>query len=223
MKKMNATKAASLVLGLVLCVGVFASQSHADTFNKKTNLTFSQAVEVPGQVLPAGKYTLTVLDSPGSRNIVQIWNADKTQLITTILAIPNYRLRPTSQTVIEFHERPSASPQALKAWFYPGDHFGIEFVYPKKEAIRIAQAANEVVPAEAEELTTSTLETVPLIAITAEQKEEPIAEAFQTAPESVTVAQELPKTASQAPMFALLGLVCLVAGLGVKRFAVKTL
>jgi hypothetical protein len=103
MKTMNKSKASSLALGLVLFAAALASSTQADTFNKKTNLTFSHPVEVPGQVLPAGKYTLTVLDSQGTRNIVQIWNGEKTELIATILAIPNYRLRSTSQTVITFH------------------------------------------------------------------------------------------------------------------------
>jgi hypothetical protein len=36
------------------------------------------------------------------------------------MPIPNYRLRPTGQTVAKFAERP-AGPKVLKAWFYPGN------------------------------------------------------------------------------------------------------
>ena len=225
---MKASKVVSLVLGLIVFAGVVAIQAQAQTFNKRTTVTFNQPVAVPGQVLPAGTYTFTILDSFGIRNIVQIWNEDKTNLIATILAIPNYRLEPTGETVIEFSERPANQPQALKAWFYPGHGHGIEFVYPKREAIQIAQASNEVVPAEAVEPTPSTLKTVPLIAVTPEQKEEPIAEAIQTTPaaktaEPVAVAQELPKTASPTPLIALLGVLSLAIGLGIRRFAPKTL
>jgi hypothetical protein len=225
---MKASKVVSLVLGLIVFAGVVAIQAQAQTFNKKTTVTFNQPVAVPGQVLPAGTYTFTILDSFGIRNIVQIWNEDKTNLIATILAIPNYRLEPTGETVIEFSERPANQPQALKAWFYPGHGHGIEFVYPKREAIQIAQASNEVVPAEAVEPTPSTLKTVPLIAVTPEQKEEPIAEAIQTTPaaktaEPVAVAKELPRTASLTPLIALLGALSLAIGLGIRRFAPKTL
>jgi hypothetical protein len=225
---MKASKVVSLVLGLIVFAGVVAIQAQAQTFNKRTTVTFNQPVAVPGQVLPAGTYTFTILDSFGIRNIVQIWNEDKTNLIATILAIPNYRLEPTGETVIEFSERPANQPQALKAWFYPGHGHGIEFVYPKKEAIQIAQASNEVVPAEAVEPTPSTLKTVPLIAVTPEQKEEPIAEAIQTTPaaktaEPVAVAKELPRTASLTPLIALLGALSLGIGLGIRRFAPKTL
>ena len=51
--------------------------------------------------------------------------------MTTILAIPNYRLQPTGKTVFTFWETPPGQPKALRAWFYPGDNFGQEFAYPK--------------------------------------------------------------------------------------------
>jgi hypothetical protein len=35
------------------------------------------------------------MDSPADRHIVQVSNADGTQIITTILAIDDYRLQPT--------------------------------------------------------------------------------------------------------------------------------
>ncbi len=31
--------------------------------------------------------------------------------------------------ILQLEERPSGQPEALKAWFYPGDNFGVEFVY----------------------------------------------------------------------------------------------
>lgn len=162
------------------------------------------------------------------RHIVQIWNEDGTQLITTILAIPNYRLEPTEETVIKFHERPGDSPEALRAWFYPGDNFGQEFVYPKRRAIQLAQASNEIVPAETVEPTESTLKTVPLVAITPDKKEEPITEAIQVLPlqhpeektsAPVTVAKELPKTATPIPLIGVMGLISIGLAFGLKLLA----
>lgn len=209
-----------------MLAGLMAIQTQAQTFNKRTTVTFNEPVEVPGQVLPAGTYTFTILNSYGIRNIVQIWNADKTKLITTILAIPNYRLEVTEETVMKFRERPANQPQALKAWFYPGHGYGIEFVYPRQEAIQIAEATNEVVPAEVGELTLSTIKTIPLIALTPGQKEEPIAKAFQTAPtgaaktsDQVEVAKVLPKTASITPLLGLLGIIFTFMGFGLRRLA----
>ncbi len=218
---MKTRRAVLLVLGMLLSCAI-ASQIHAQTFNKRTKVTFSQPVAVPGKILSAGSYTFTIHDSLGSRNIVQIWNEDKTQLITTILAIPNYRLEPTEETVIEFSERPTGRPQAVKAWFYPGHSYGIEFVYPKEEAVQIAEASNEVVPAETVEPTPSTLRSVPLMAVTPKGEEEPIAEAFPPeAEQPKEVAQELPRTASPLPLIALFGASSLFVGFGLRRFAAK--
>jgi hypothetical protein len=37
-------------------------------------MRFSQPVEVPGAVLPAATYWFKLLDSPDTRNVVQIFN-----------------------------------------------------------------------------------------------------------------------------------------------------
>jgi len=66
----------------------------ADEENKAIKLTFSESVEVPGQVLSAGTYWFTLADSESDRNIVQMWNADRTRLVATVLAIPDYGCSP---------------------------------------------------------------------------------------------------------------------------------
>jgi LPXTG-motif cell wall-anchored protein len=212
-------------LALTLLVGMFLNPVRADQWNKKTVLTFSQPIEIPGKVLPAGTYIFKLLDSNSWRHIVQIWNEDGTELITTILAIPNYRLEPTGDTVVKFRERPGDSPEALRAWFYPGDLFGQEFVYPKTRAIQLAQASNVIVPAEMVEPTESTLKTVPLVAITPEKKEEPVTEAIQVLPyhkpepAPMTEAKELPKTGSAIPLIGLLGVAFIGLAFGLKLLA----
>jgi len=208
------------LLGLLLS-GAIASHIQAQTFNKQTKITFSGPVAVPGKVLTAGKYTFTILDSFGNREVVQIWNADKTELITTILAIPNALLKPADETIIEFHERPADRPIAIKAWFYPGHSHGIEFVYPKEEAVQLAKVENEPVPAEETLPTPSTMKTVPLVAVTPQGEEEPVAQAFPPAEPTKKVA-ELPRTASPLPLIGLFGATCLLFGFGLRRFATKT-
>ncbi len=130
-----------IALGMAL-----APRMNADTWDQLTKVTFSQPVEIPGQVLPAGTYWLKLLDSPSDRNIVQIYNADKSRQIAMIMAIPDYRLKPTDKTVITFDERASNSPEAVKAWFYPGDNYGQEFVYPKPRAVQLAKLVKQPVP-----------------------------------------------------------------------------
>src|SRR5208337_1948553 len=83
-----------------------------------------------------------ILDSQSDRHIVQIFNKDETQVFATILAIPNYRLKVTDRTVVTFRERPAGEPEALRAWFYAGENFGEEFVYPKARAVELAKETN---------------------------------------------------------------------------------
>src|SRR3954468_16118201 len=118
----------------------------ADQWNKKTILTVNEPIQVPGRVLEPGQYVMRLLDSPSNRHIVQIFDKDEQHLITTVLAIPNYRLQPTGSTQFGFWETPVGQPKALRSWFYPGDNFGQEFAYPKDQAMQIAANVNQPVP-----------------------------------------------------------------------------
>jgi hypothetical protein len=134
--------AAASCLGLLTVV----PSALADQWNKKTILTVNEPIAVPGKVLQPGKYVMKLMDSPSNRHIVQIFNEREDQLQTTVLAIPNYRLRPTGDTEFQWWETPAEQPKAMRAWFYPGDNFGQEFAYPKTEAVAIAARTSENVP-----------------------------------------------------------------------------
>jgi len=103
----------------------------ADDWNKKTVVTFTDSIEIPGQVLPAGTYVFKLANGIADRHIVEIWTGDESQLLATILTIPDYRPDTPNKTVFEYDERPGDSPMALHAWFFPGDRTGQEFVYPQ--------------------------------------------------------------------------------------------
>src|SRR5580658_4605862 len=136
------------VFGLALLGAVLPTAAKADDWDRKTVMTFSGPVEIPGVhlkgwgVLPAGTYVFKILNSQSDRHIVQIFSKDETQVIATILAIPNYRLKATGKTVVTFRERPAGEPEALRAWFFPGENFGQEFVYPKARAVELAKETN---------------------------------------------------------------------------------
>ena len=219
-------------LGIGLCLTVLCvtatQKSTADPMNHKTVITFSGPVEVPGvgqHLLPAGTYVFKLLDSPGDRHIVQIFNEDETHVYTTILAIPNYRLKVTGKTVITFRERPAGEPEALRAWFYPGQDWGEEFVYEKPRAIELAKESNVTIlstPVSFADAKVDVLNSVPLEAVnpagetvdTAMVVEMPPAHAAQAAPGSVAYeSASLPKTASPLPLVGLAGLLALAGGL----------
>src|SRR3984885_540069 len=115
----------------------------ADEHDKKTTVTISAPVEIPGKVLLPGTYVFKLLGSNSNRNIVQIFDQDQKKLFATILAVPDYRLNPPDKPLILFEERPANTPMAVKAWFYPNDTYGEEFVYPHKQAAVIAKRTNQ--------------------------------------------------------------------------------
>lgn len=220
---MRVLKIALVVLTILVIAGAVAVPAQAQRWDKDTQVTINHPVEIPGRVLDAGTYRLRVLGLSTARNVIQVWNADGTNVIATVLCIPDYRLEPTGDTVLEFHERRAGSPPALRAWFYPGENYGHEFVYPKLRAVELAQVTHETVPATAVEPTEQTMKTVPLVAETPEQKEVPIEKAIQTTPRRelaqampapAPVEKQLPKTASLTPLIGLLGLAAIGFGLG---------
>ena len=122
-----------------------APGARADEWNKKTFLTFSGPVSVPGATLPAGTYTFKLADLSGNRHVVQIFDKDEKKIYTTLMAIPNQRMEPSDKPVVMFAETPAGIPAAVKVWYYPGETIGNEFVYPKKQAIAIAKATHSTV------------------------------------------------------------------------------
>lgn len=140
-------------------VALLLPGAYADEWNKKTVFTFSGPVELPGQVLSAGTYVFKLADSQSDRNIVQVFNKNEDHLYGTYLTVPDYRMRPTGKPVVMFEERTAGAPQAVKAWFYPGDLYGNEFVYPKTKAVELARNTKQSVPSMPDEMAANTKST----------------------------------------------------------------
>jgi hypothetical protein len=220
-------------LSIAVLFAVAAPSGMADDWNRKTVVTFSGPVEVPGvgqHNLPAGTYVFKIVDSQADRHIVQIFNKDETQVLTTILAIPNYRLKTTDKTVITFRERPAGQPEAVRAWFYPGHSWGEEFVYAKTRAIELARETNAPVLSTPVELATApveTLKTAPIEAVAPSGDPVELAQVVEAPPvadEPVTVATAapLPKTASTLPLIGLIGLLTVGAGFALSAFSKRS-
>jgi hypothetical protein len=238
MKNITTIAVASLIAACV----TLPSRLKADEWDKLTTLTFSAPVEIPGQVLPAGTYVFKLLDSQSNRNIVQIFNSKQTKLYATILAIPDYHLKPADKTVVTFEERAANSPEAIQAWFYPGDNYGQLFVYPKERAVQLAQTNNRPVPSMPATFVANTqqpakastephivaLKQAPVKAQRPAGEEVEVAQVFLTPPTLIAQATspapqgqtELPSTASPLASIALGGLIIGCCGL-VLRFASK--
>jgi hypothetical protein len=230
---MNRFKIMATIFCVSLMALVFSPRVEADGWNKKTVVTFGQPVEIPGGiVLPAGTYVFKLLGSMSDRHIVQIFNRDQTHIYATILAIPNYRLQVTDRTVMTFGERWAGSPQAIRAWFYPGDNSGQEFVYPKRRAVELAKVTSLPVLAMPSELESEipkpvtsvsdepvvALKEAPLTAVKPTGEEVEITQVVMPPPaqtrdtDTRQHVELLPQTASHLPLWGLIGLLSLCTG-----------
>jgi hypothetical protein len=150
---MRFVKAICCAAALTACL---APGARADEWNKKTILTFSGPVQIPGATLPAGTYVFKLADLQSNRHVVQVFDKDEKKIYGTILAIPDQKLDPSDKPVVMFAERPAGTAQAVKAWFYPGETIGNEFVYPKDQAVKIARETHQSVLSMDETPATST-------------------------------------------------------------------
>jgi hypothetical protein len=219
------------------CISVaLAPTMRADQWNKKTIMTVNETIEMPScctpdhtVTLPPGTYVMVLVDSLSDRHIVRVFDKTETHVITTILAIPNYRLEVTGKTVFQYWEVPAGQPKAMRAWFYPGDNFGQEFAYHKRTAAQIAAYVKVPVPAiEVDTTVAEDLKTAPLVAVDETGKASELAQAtpppqpavvlesVQTADRKEPTAVALPHTASSLPLLGLTGLgsLALFAALG---------
>src|SRR5215475_3470694 len=112
-------------------------------WNKKSTLTAEAPVEFPGIVLEPGVYVVRLKDSGERRSSVQITNQDESQVLATLVAIPDHRLRPDDNSEFVYHEMNGKGPAAVRSWFYTGDLVGLEFVYPEIRAREIAKTTND--------------------------------------------------------------------------------
>jgi hypothetical protein len=128
---------------VALTAGVLAAQGVNP--DRSTFVTVSGPVSLPGVTLPAGTYLFRLADTQASRNVVQIFDRDRTKIFATLIAIPATRNEPSDESVITFKETPSDRPPAIHYWYYAGETSGQEFAYPKSQAMQIASASGESV------------------------------------------------------------------------------
>jgi LPXTG-motif cell wall-anchored protein len=209
-----------LLLGLFLAGAGSALAADDSSWNSALHL--AQATEIPGKMLEPGDYVVRVLDTKQPRKIVQFTNADGTKVIATVMAVPDYKVKAVQNVEFTYFQRAEGAPMALKEWFYVGNNYGVEFVYPKNEAYKIAQSTHETVvmtPSESSEEVRQ---------VTPEQKEEPyevrkVEETPAPTPAPTTVAEntapkQLPQTGSELPATALAGMLLLAGAATMRLF-----
>jgi hypothetical protein len=111
----------------------------------RTFFTFSGPVELPGVALPPGKYLFRVVNPTTSGNVVQVLDADGKQVYGLFFTFAAERMTPATKPEVWFMETAAGTPPPIKAWWYPGETLGREFIYPKEQARRLAKGASEPV------------------------------------------------------------------------------
>jgi hypothetical protein len=129
-------------------------------------------------------------DATTGKNVMQVLAKDSTnKTYGLFMTISAQRPRPSDEAELRFMETPAGTPAAVKTWWYPGNTIGREFIYPKSQARRLAQATNTtVLTTHAENVTTDQMKTADLayISPTGQETEatdqELVAAAGNTAP-----------------------------------------
>jgi hypothetical protein len=140
----NLLKSIAILSCLALFCMVFTPAAQASLWNQATKLHFNEPIEVPGVVLPAGTYWFVLESNQTDRNLVEILNAQRTRLYTTVTTIPALRRHEPGRTEVVFAERRS-QPDALWKWYYPGLQTGHQFLYPGHEQKNLRRDEKEVV------------------------------------------------------------------------------
>jgi len=238
MKRLTAVAAAFC---LMFIASVFTPPANAQLLStnangdRKTVITFSDAVEIPGgKVLQPGTYMFKLLNQDEGRWVVQIFDKDMKHIYATVMTVQDYRNRPTNKPVITFAERAAGEPPAVKEWFFPGEQFGREFVYGRKRAIEIAKQTSQpvlstptetaIIPDETvTETQTAEFAKTPVTAYSStgeEVKPDTFVQTEQPAPTPAPVAAApvtetpLPHTASSLPLIGLIGFFAMIGAFG---------
>ena len=218
---------------LIFIASIATPPANAQNGDRKTVVTFSEPVEIPGgTILPAGTYFFKLLNQDSGRWVVQIFDKNQTHTYATLITVQDFRYHPTDKPVMTFAERPDGAPPAIKEWFFPGENFGREFVYGRNRALQLAKQVNEPVLSMPGETAASinapeqaqTFAQTPVTAYTPAGEEVAPATVVQTQPETQTTAPvttpapttdlPLPKTASSDPAIGLIGLLAMVVAVG---------
>jgi len=102
-----------IIVGLIIACGLFyVLAAQADESDQATTVTFNQPVQIPGQLLPAGTYVFRLTNYDAARNVVQIFNSDRTHVIATLDTIATDRQEPTGHPVITLAEQGAGKPSS---------------------------------------------------------------------------------------------------------------
>ena len=142
------TRKTFITLGLALASVIVMPAARADDYNQAIKITVNRSVQIPGHVLPAGTYWFVLEDFIANREVVEIFNSDRSILYARIETIVTERTEPSEKTAMILADRGTMQPEAIVSWVYPGRTFGHQFVYPKQEEQELARDKHQAIAAD---------------------------------------------------------------------------
>ncbi|MBI4266573.1 MAG: hypothetical protein HY657_19565 [Acidobacteria bacterium] len=124
-RKSIVTACAAVAAGLVMAGSIQA----LEPVSQINHLTFSQAVALPGVVLPPGTYTFQAGPDGRSPELVIVRTRDGKGLF---LGLTRQVSRPAgmpSSRTVTFGEAAAGEPTPIAAWFLVGSSTGHQFLY----------------------------------------------------------------------------------------------
>jgi hypothetical protein len=232
---MTIKKIFAMACGIGALVMLTTAIAVAQPNDKRTVFTFNRPISLPGVTLPAGEYIFRLADSDRNWKVIHVSSVDGKKHYAMLFSISDERLEPSSQPEVRFMESAKGQPSAVKAWWYPNERTGYEFIYPKEQARRLAQSIVEPVLTTREETKKpEETKTAELTRLAPSGQEAPVAAtpspaaptgpgqtgvlAATPTPESVVARNELPRTASNLPLVGLIGILALAGAAGLKLF-----
>ncbi len=214
---------------LAVVAAAVAGPARGDTFDKQTIFTFNRPISLPGVTLPAGDYLFRIVDTTTSRKVIQVLSSDGKTPYAMLHSIPDRRLEASDKAEVRFMETAKGQPSAVKAWWYPNEQIGYEFIYPKDQARKLAQETHQ--PVLTTKVETKTVEETKVtelariaptgeeVAVPAVPEPEPVVAAPIPQPPAVAETRtELPVTATPIPTFGFIGLLALALAAGLQAW-----
>ena len=197
----------TLLVGAGFLTPVATGQS-----NETSILEVTEPLDVGGTIIQPGTYRIKVVPLLENRNMLQVRSEDLTKVVATVLSINHPRVEGRPDTHYVYYPAVAGLPKALRTW-YPANvgSGGHDVVYPHDRAIELASRVNEPVPAyeaagPVPEEQMKTIEVKPVYETKTAIAEAPV----PPPPPPVRLAEnKLPRTASELPLVAGLGLLAL--------------
>ena len=216
-------------LALLFLAGLTSLPARADDQGKTAKIELKSPVQIPGTTLKAGTYVFKLSSSESGWNVIQVYNADQSSLITTVLAYPNPKLQRTGDAqVLMYAHAPRSGIHVMKGWFFDGDNEAQEWAYPNTVAEKIGKANRDRIPTTGtEDVYPSSLPkaaeswTPPVTTASNDNAQNENTVASTTTPETAH-ARKLPRTASSAPLAGLIGIIAALGIIALRRTARAT-